>query len=81
MMSLNDASTESLSREGIDSLERDRKETREPGTPSIPPLDCPFASWNSPNSPSNCGLPKLPVRLPSSALMTSSRSSLLKSAT
>src|SRR5947209_20116786 len=38
VVSLNDASTESLSREGIDSLERDRKETKEPGTPSIPPL-------------------------------------------
>src|SRR4051812_48604937 len=31
-MSLNEASTESLSREGIDSLERDRKEIKELGT-------------------------------------------------
>lgn len=69
-------------RDGIDSLETDLVERTEASTPSLPTNICPSTSSSRlPNKPSKLGLLRLPGRLPSFTGLTSSKSSLLKSAT
>jgi hypothetical protein len=68
--------------DGIDSLDTDLVERTEASTPSLPTNICPSTSSSRfPNRPSKFGLLRLPEILPSVPGFTSSKSSLLKSAT